>query len=94
MGFAVWTDGELVWAQGTHEYRPMGAAVIHAGGVFTARDFRPSLHAPERLDPRFSGFFASLGAVNAWLVRRRKVSASRQLPKNHPRVQVHCIPPF
>ncbi|MGQ9917572.1 MAG: hypothetical protein ACUVS7_09175 [Bryobacteraceae bacterium] len=94
MGFAVWTDGELVWAQGTHEYRPMGAAVIHAGGVFTARDFRPALRAPERLDPRFSGFFASLGEVNAWLIQRRKSGASRQSQKKFRRVELHLIPPF
>ncbi len=94
MGFAVWTDGELVWAQGTHEYRPMGAAVIHAGGIFTARDFRQTLRAPGRLDPRFAGFFASLGEVNAWLVRRRQSGASQQLQKNSRRVQMHLIPPF
>jgi hypothetical protein len=30
MGFAVWIDrrNSLAWAQGTHEYRPMGTAVI------------------------------------------------------------------
>ncbi len=94
MGFAVWTDGGLVWAQGTHEYRPMGAAVIHSGGVFTARDFRQGLRAPGRLDPRFAGFFASLGEVNAWLIRCRKTGASQQLQKNKRRVKVHLIPPF
>lgn len=94
MGFAVWTDGELVWAQGTHEYRPMGAAVIHAGGIFTARDFRQALRAPGRLDPRFAGFFASLGEVNAWLVRRRQTGVSQHLQKKSRRVQMHLIPPF
>ena len=30
MGFALWIDAEpgLAWAQGTHEYRPLGTAVI------------------------------------------------------------------
>ncbi len=42
MGFALWLDDELAWAQGTHEYRPMGTAVIHAGGV---------IYACERLFP-------------------------------------------
>lgn len=93
MGFALWLDGELAWAQGTHEYRPMGAAVIHAGGVFTPRDFRPSLRAPGRLDPRFAGFFASLGEMNDWLERHRTVR-SRNLQKNRMRRKLHEIPPF
>ncbi|MCS7042012.1 MAG: hypothetical protein N2036_10285 [Bryobacteraceae bacterium] len=93
MGFALWLDGDLAWAQGTHEYRPMGAAVIHSGGIFTPRDFRPSLRAPSRFDPRFAGFFASLGEMNAWLAQRRK-RRSQQLRKNFPRGKVHLIPPF
>ena len=28
MGFYLWVDEESAWAQGTYEYRPMGAAVI------------------------------------------------------------------
>lgn len=93
MGFALWLDGELAWAQGTHEYRPMGAAVIHSGGVFTPRDFRPALRAPGRLDPRFAGFFASLGELNAWLQRRRS-RPSRKFKKNLRRKPIHVIPPF
>lgn len=93
MGFALWLDGELAWAQGTHEYRPMGAAVIHSGGVFTPRDFRPALRAPRRLDPRFAGFFASLGELNAWL-RRRRPRPSRKFKKNLRRTPIHLIPPF
>jgi len=94
MGFALWLDEELAWAQGTHEYRPMGIAVIHAGGVFTARDFRPSLRAPSRLDPRFAGFFASLGEMNAWLIRQRRKGASQAFKKNRKRPPIHFIPPF
>lgn len=94
MGFALWLDGELAWAQGTHEYRPMGAAVIHAGGVFTPRDFRPSLRAPGRLDPRFAGFFASLGELNDWLERRRRREPSQHFRKNRRREKLHLIPPF
>ncbi|GIU80848.1 MAG: hypothetical protein KatS3mg005_4086 [Bryobacteraceae bacterium] len=93
MGFALWIDDELAWAQGTHEYRPMGAAVIHAHGIFTPRDFRRSLRAPDRMDPRFAGFFASLGEMNAWLERRRS-RASQELQKNPRRPQIHLIPPF
>ncbi|MGC8761757.1 MAG: hypothetical protein ACP5UT_17865 [Bryobacteraceae bacterium] len=94
MGFALWLDEELAWAQGTHEYRPMGAAVIHAGGIFTPRDFRPSLLAPGRHDPRFAGFFASLGEMNAWLVRQRRRSPSQRLRKKSGRREIHGIPPF
>lgn len=93
MGFALWVDRELAWAQGTHEYRPMGVAVIHSGGVFTGRDFRRSLRAPGRMDPRFAGFFASLGELNAWLLQRRQRS-SRGLKKNRRRTPTHLIPPF
>lgn len=93
MGFAIWLDEELAWAQGTHEYRPMGVAVIHSGGVFTPRDFRQSLRAPGRLDPRFAGFFASLGEVNAWL-RRRRTQPSQGREKNIRRTPIHLIPPF
>lgn len=94
MGFALWLDEDLAWAQGTHEYRPMGAAVIHAGGIFTARDFRPSLRAPGRLDPRFAGFFASLGEMNAWLASQRRKGASQGFKKNRNRPPIHSIPPF
>ncbi len=93
MGFALWVDEELAWAQGTHEYRPMGAAVIHAGGIFTPRDFRPALRAPGRLDPRFAGFFASLSQMNAWL-RRRRAGPSQKFKKKLHRTPIHLIPPF
>lgn len=93
MGFALWLDGELAWAQGTHEYRPMGAAVIHSGGVFTPRDFSPSLRAPGRLDPRFAGFFASLGEMNDWLARHR-TARSHEFQKNRMRRKLHEIPSF
>ena len=40
MGFAVWIDAEahVAWAQGTHEYRPMGTAVIALTDLFRQRD--------------------------------------------------------
>jgi hypothetical protein len=28
MGFALWMEDEVAWAQGTHEYRPMGSAAM------------------------------------------------------------------
>ena len=41
MGFYLWLDTEVAWAQGTYEYRPMGAAVIASSDLFRRRDFDP-----------------------------------------------------
>lgn len=67
MGFAVWIDAEngLAWAQGTHEYRPMGSAVIASTDQFRHRDFRQSRRLPPHLRQSFVGFFGSLEEVNA-----------------------------
>ena len=78
MGFALWIGGETAWAQGTHEYRPMGSAVIGLRGVFTPRDFQRRRRAPSRQDPRFSGHFASLGQMNDFLSRFRRRSQAQQ----------------
>ena len=69
MGFAVWVDEkeQVVWAQGTHEYRPMGAAVMALQDQFRPRDFRQSLKRPADIHNRFVGFFASLEAVNEYM---------------------------
>lgn len=67
MGFALWLRDEEAIALGTHEYRPMGVAVIGIRGVFTPRDFRRSRHAPSRMDPALAGYFASLGEMNDFL---------------------------
>ena len=67
-------EDEVAWVQGTHEYRPMGSAVVARGGVFSPRDFHPRRRCPHRHDPAFIGFFASLGHLNRYLKtsRRRK----------------------
>ena len=70
MGFALWIDSEngLAWAQGTHEYRPLGAAVISCTDQFRPRDFRQSRHCPSPLaDHAFVRFFGSLEEVNVYL---------------------------
>ena len=69
MGFAVWIDSEerVAWAQGTHEYRPMGTAVIAMSDQFRPRDFAPSRESPAHLRARFAGFFGSLETVNEFL---------------------------
>jgi hypothetical protein len=71
MGFALWIEGDVAWAQGTHEYRPMGTAVVGTEMVFVARDFKARWPAPPRTAPHFIGLFASLGQVNDYLTVRR-----------------------
>lgn len=72
MGFTLWLDRDLAWAQGTYEYRAMGAAVISATDLFRRRDFDPRRRPPP--DAEYIGQFASLGHLNHHLVRRRKRS--------------------
>ncbi|HWZ34251.1 MAG TPA: hypothetical protein VNX18_23095 [Bryobacteraceae bacterium] len=81
MGFALWLDAEdrLAWAQGTQEYRPMGAAVIAITGQFRLRDFQQGQVRPARLHSSFAGFFGSLEEVNRFLRSRRK-SPGRSTP--------------
>jgi hypothetical protein len=78
VGFALWVGVETAWAQGTHEYRPMGSAVIGVRGVFAPRDFHGRAKAPSRADPRFTGHFASLGQMNDFLARFRTRSQARR----------------
>ena len=77
MGFAVWIDAEngLAWARGTHEYGPMGSAVIASTDQFRHRDFRQSRRLPLNLRPCFVGFFGSLEEVNARIRARKKWKA-------------------
>lgn len=69
MGFALWIDhpNGLAWAQGTHEYRPMGSAVLAITDQFRARDFDPARSIPKILLNSFAGFFGSLEEVNVYL---------------------------
>jgi hypothetical protein len=67
MGFAVWISAEEAWAQGTHEYRPMGCAVIARNGQFRASDFNRFRRAPDPRSPQFAGLFGSLEEVNIFL---------------------------
>ena len=81
MGFAVWIDSEtsVVWAQGTHEYRPMGTAVIGLTDQFRSRDFRSRRQCPSRLDRAFVGLFGSLEEVNEYLRKLRSGKTRRRL---------------
>jgi len=82
MGWAVWIDERegTVWAQGTHEYRPTGTAVIAITDQFCLRDFNPALRRPRYLESSFRGFFGSLEEVNHYLRERRITSRPRRAP--------------
>jgi len=71
VGFNLWLDDELAWAQGTYEYRPMGTAVIARTDLFRRRDFDPRRKLGAPGSARFAGQFASLGHLNVELRRRR-----------------------
>jgi hypothetical protein len=69
MGFAIWIDpaNGVVWARGTHEYRPMGTAAIAITDQFRHRDFRAARRLPAQVRGGFVGFFGSLEEVNVRL---------------------------
>lgn len=85
MGFALWTDDDTAWAAGTHEYRPMGIAVIARSSIFAARDFRPARRLPSRTGPHFRGLFASLGDMNEFLGRTRSQARKKNLSRGSSR---------
>ena len=71
MGFALWLVDDSAWAQGTHEYKPMGAAVIAGTQLFRRRDFSRQRNSPTRKAEGFQGLFASLEHLNAHLRKTR-----------------------
>jgi hypothetical protein len=72
VGFYLWLDDDLAWAQGAYEYRPMGSAVISSSDLFRRRDFssRRKLQPPPTA--QYAGQFASLGHLNQHLLQRRR----------------------
>jgi hypothetical protein len=78
MGFALWTEAELAWAAGTSEYRATGVAVISRTDLFRPADFRRDRRAPRGSSVEFAGHFASIGQVNAYLIRQRGKRPSRR----------------
>jgi hypothetical protein len=74
MGFALWIDENerVAWAQGRHEYRPMGTAAIAVSGQFRHVDFQQSRRLPKQLECNFAGFFGSLETVNEYLSQGNK----------------------
>ena len=79
MGFALWLIDRQAVAAGTHEYKPMGTAVIAATQLFRARDFSQPRTAPSRRAPGFEGLFASLEDVNRHLQRPRPKAGRARL---------------
>lgn len=77
VGFYLWFDKGLAWAQGTYEYRPMGTAVIASSDLFRRRDFDPRGRVRPPKSAEFAGQFASLGHLNAQLQKRRRHGAGR-----------------
>ncbi len=82
MGFALWIEEDVAWAQGTHEYRPMGGAVISSTDLFQMRDFSFQRPVRPRTDRAFVGLFASLGHVNRYLARRRSQPFQKSAKKS------------
>ena len=72
MGFYLWVDDDLAWAQGAYEYRPMGTAVICASDLFRGRDFSGRRKLQPSPTAQYAGQFASLGHLNQHLVKRRR----------------------
>lgn len=71
MGFALYRKDLILWAAGTHEYRPMGVAAIAVTDLFRPRDFNPAIKAPREKEAEFLGFFASIIDLNDYLARQR-----------------------
>jgi len=71
MGYALYRKDKVLWAAGTHEYKPMGVAAIAATDLFRPRDFKPAIQAPREKEAEFLGFFASIVDLNDYLMRQR-----------------------
>ena len=75
MGFHLWIEDDVAWAQGTYECGPMGAATVSTSDLFRHRDFRSRLRPPG--GAQYLGEFASIGQINAELIKRRKPRRQR-----------------
>ena len=90
MAFALWADQDTAWAAGTHEYRPMGVAVVAITDAFRPRDFVPGRRPPKSTSLRFHGLYASLQQVNAHLRRLR----THPIPRDSTRRSLSRILPI
>ncbi len=71
MGYMLYRKDRILWAAGTHEYRPAGVAAIAATDLFRPRDFSTSIKAPHEKEAEFLGFFASIVDLNDYIMRQR-----------------------
>jgi hypothetical protein len=78
MGFALWMKDGTSWAMGTHEYRPMGVAVISSSDYFRPRDFQTRHRRVEVERGFFVGFFASIAHMNQHLEKTRKTGKKKR----------------
>jgi hypothetical protein len=78
MGYALYRKDKILWAAGTHEYRPMGVAAIAATDLFRPRDFTPRISPPAETQAEFLGFFASIVDLNDFLQRIRGPHCSKK----------------
>ncbi len=81
MGFALYIGKGISWARGTHEYRPMGVAIISATDYFRARDFHPARRCPSRNEQSFQGYFASIGQMNDHLIANRRRTGVKSITR-------------
>ncbi len=86
MGYALWIDGDVAWAEGAHEYRAWGSAVVSASTGFRLKDFRRHAGKRERRGENFVGLFPSLEEVNFHLRERRSM--------NPPKIRKRPLPAF
>jgi hypothetical protein len=79
VGYALWLVGDLAWAQGTHEHRPVGAAVASRQALFHQKDFSQRRRAPRRGASGYAGLFASLEDLNRYLKKTRSQGLGKNL---------------
>ena len=85
MGFYLWVEDDVAWAQGTYEYRPMGTAVVAVSDLFTRRDFDPRRKVRPPASARYLGQYASLGQLNGVLeLNRNRYPASAGARRGSP----------
>lgn len=84
MGYALWIDEELACAEGAHEYRAWGTAIVGVKTQFRLKDFRRTPGKRAREGKEFVGLFASLEEVNRFL---RECSAGTGKRRNAARLR-------
>jgi hypothetical protein len=71
MGYHLWVNDEIAYAEGASEYRAIGGAAISSSDLFRPRDFSPFRRASVDRSG-YQGQYASLGQINSLLASLRK----------------------